>query len=190
MRIRPGDSLLIAGLVRENDNFDKTGPGINMPIIPISRSARTANSELVFLLRPRVIVFTADGAAQRPGADAVRGLPMKVPVAEIKTLAVSPAEAPVVPPLPEPAPAPVVSAVPVPVLPPEPLPAPIQPLAPSPAPAPLPLTPAPADVPAAPPVARQPVPVETVPLAPAPQKAASATSDPSVIIDYNVLQGH
>lgn len=60
IRIRPGDSLLIAGLVRENDQFDKAGPGFNEPIFPTSRSAVVSNTELVFLLKPRVIVYTSD----------------------------------------------------------------------------------------------------------------------------------
>ena len=59
VRGRPGDTLLIAGLVREQDSMDKEGPGFKQPLIPTSRSAQTSNSELVFLLKPRVIVFTA-----------------------------------------------------------------------------------------------------------------------------------
>ncbi len=59
IRVRPGDSVLIAGLVRENDNFDSKGLGIMKPIIPDSRTAQTENLELVILLRPRVIVYTA-----------------------------------------------------------------------------------------------------------------------------------
>ncbi len=59
VRIRPGDSLLIAGLVRENDNFSSSGPGLMAPTIPTSREVTTSNLELVFLLRPRVIVFTS-----------------------------------------------------------------------------------------------------------------------------------
>ncbi len=62
VRVRPGDSILIAGLVKENDNIDRSGPGIDEPIIPTSRVTQSLNSELVFLLRPRVVVFTsADG---------------------------------------------------------------------------------------------------------------------------------
>lgn len=60
IRIRPGDSLLIAGLVRENDQYDKSGPGFNEPIIPTDRSATVSNTELVFLLKPRVIVYTSE----------------------------------------------------------------------------------------------------------------------------------
>ncbi len=59
IRVRPGDSVLIAGLVRENDNFDTRGLGLMKPIIPDSRTAGTENLELVMLLRPRVIVYTA-----------------------------------------------------------------------------------------------------------------------------------
>ncbi len=58
VRVRPGDSLLIGGLVRERDSLDSQGPGINEPILPSSRTAQTDNVELVFLLKPRVIVFT------------------------------------------------------------------------------------------------------------------------------------
>jgi len=60
VRIRPGDSLLIAGLVREVDEFDSSGPGFNAPIIPTSRGSSITNTELVFLLKPRVIVYTSE----------------------------------------------------------------------------------------------------------------------------------
>lgn len=59
VRIRPGDSLLIAGLVRESDSFNESGPGVAKPILPSSREAKASNLELVFLLRPRVIVFAS-----------------------------------------------------------------------------------------------------------------------------------
>ena len=71
VRIRPGDSLLIAGLVRESDAFSKTGPGLMSPTLPASREATTSNLELVFLLRPRVIVFTSPSEEKHFGA--VRG---------------------------------------------------------------------------------------------------------------------
>lgn len=58
VRIRPGDSLLIAGLVRESDEYENSGPGFKSPIIPTGRDAIVSNTELVFLLKPRVIVFT------------------------------------------------------------------------------------------------------------------------------------
>jgi len=59
VRVRPGDSLLIAGLVRESDNFSSSGPGFMQPVIPTSRTAESRNLELVFLMRPRVIVYTS-----------------------------------------------------------------------------------------------------------------------------------
>ena len=71
VRIRPGDSLLIAGLVRESDSFNESGPGMTKPILPSSRTATTSNLELVFLLRPRVIVFTSP--TEEKHFSAVRG---------------------------------------------------------------------------------------------------------------------
>jgi hypothetical protein len=59
IRVRPGDSVLIAGLVREVDNFNSRGPGFMEPVFPDSRTAKTDNLELVILLRPRVIVYTS-----------------------------------------------------------------------------------------------------------------------------------
>jgi hypothetical protein len=59
VRVRPGDSVLIAGLVRENDNFDTKGLGFMKPIVPDSRTAQTENLELVIMLRPRVIIYTS-----------------------------------------------------------------------------------------------------------------------------------
>jgi len=58
IRVRPGDSVLIGGLVRETDNFNSSGPGFMEPVIPSSRTATTQNLELVILMRPRVIVYT------------------------------------------------------------------------------------------------------------------------------------
>ncbi|MGB4057354.1 MAG: type II and III secretion system family protein [Alphaproteobacteria bacterium] len=67
IRIRPGDSLLIAGLVRENDQFDSSGPGFKQPIIPTSRGVSAKNTELVFLLKPRVIVYTSEDTNKAMG---------------------------------------------------------------------------------------------------------------------------
>lgn len=61
VRVRPGDSLLIAGLVQSDDQLNKNGPGFMEPIIPLSRDATVSNSELVILLRPRVVVYTSEG---------------------------------------------------------------------------------------------------------------------------------
>ncbi len=68
VRVRPGDSLLIAGLVRETDNFDTRGPGFMEPVIPDSRTVRTQNLELVVMMRPRVIVYTAADDVRNQGA--------------------------------------------------------------------------------------------------------------------------
>lgn len=65
IRIRPGDSLLLAGLVREVDSFDSSGPGANKPLFPTSRSAIMANVELVFLLKPRVIMYVEPEVAEQ-----------------------------------------------------------------------------------------------------------------------------
>ena len=72
VRIRPGDLLLIAGLVRETDALDKEGLGTNEPTLPFSRSAQAHNTELVFLLRPRVVVFTSQSeASHKKGAQQI-----------------------------------------------------------------------------------------------------------------------
>ncbi len=67
VRSRPGDSILIAGLVRERDEYDVSGFGTNTPIIPTGRTGQTDNTELVILLRPRVVryVSEADLAIER-----------------------------------------------------------------------------------------------------------------------------
>ena len=97
IRIRPGDSLLIAGLVRENDQFDTSGPGFNKPLFPTSRSATVSNTELVFLLRPRVIVYTAEGQQAQfaqssvvKGADVPRG-PVVFPTTTVPADLLNPA---------------------------------------------------------------------------------------------------
>lgn len=80
IRVRPGDAVLIGGLVRENDRLDSRGIGFMQPILPDSRTATAQNLELVILLRPRVVIYTAandkryvDYAMKKhgmPGADA------------------------------------------------------------------------------------------------------------------------
>ena len=65
IRMRPGDSLLIAGLVRERDSVNKSGPGFKTPILPTSRTAQTSNTELVFLMKPKVIVYTSETPESR-----------------------------------------------------------------------------------------------------------------------------
>jgi hypothetical protein len=174
VRIRPGDSLLIAGLVRENDNFDKTGPGLNEPILPISRSAQTSNSELVFLVRPRVIVFTSEGMATPRVPVAAAQAPVGAAAAVTPHMPTASDSDPAYPLTPMPADVPA------------PMPAPV------PAPAPEPVVMAPAPVQAAP-IEETPsvtiTPLSDVTGKPDAPKPPSATSDPSVIIDYNVLGG-
>ncbi len=57
IRIRPGDTMLVAGLVSERDNYVSSGPGSSAPVLPTARTTELQNSELVFLLRPRVVIF-------------------------------------------------------------------------------------------------------------------------------------
>jgi type II secretory pathway component GspD/PulD (secretin) len=58
IRIRPGDALIIGGIVQENDTFDKKGIGGMSPFLPTSRSVSARNSELVIMMRPHVVVYT------------------------------------------------------------------------------------------------------------------------------------
>lgn len=82
VRIRPGDSLLIAGLVRESDQYDESGPGFMRPLIPTSRSATVSNTELVFLLKPRVIVYTSEGSDQGFAQKTVIRDPARIPATD------------------------------------------------------------------------------------------------------------
>lgn len=84
IRVRPGDSVLIAGLVQEKDNFSKEGPGFMEPVLPQSRTAETDNLELVILLRPRVIVYSAkDESAPQAPVTTARSSAM-IPAAALK----------------------------------------------------------------------------------------------------------
>lgn len=71
IRSRPGDSILIAGLVRERDTHNSSGLGTNTPILPTGRTGSTDNTELVIFLRPRVVryisqdEYTAEKAAEK-----------------------------------------------------------------------------------------------------------------------------
>lgn len=57
IRVRPGDAILIGGLVSERESFQDSGPGFMEPLFSTSRTTIKETSELVFLLRPRVVVF-------------------------------------------------------------------------------------------------------------------------------------
>ena len=74
VRSRPGDSILIAGLVRERDEYSVSGPGTNTPIVPTSRTGRTDNTELVILLRPRVVRYITPEQAQMERDEKSKGL--------------------------------------------------------------------------------------------------------------------
>ncbi|MBI3440488.1 MAG: hypothetical protein HY052_01580, partial [Proteobacteria bacterium] len=57
IRVRPGDAILIGGLVSEKADFNDSGPGFMTPLFTTSHAVTKHNTELVFLLRPRVVAF-------------------------------------------------------------------------------------------------------------------------------------
>jgi type II secretory pathway component GspD/PulD (secretin) len=57
IRVRPGDALIIGGIVSERDDYRREGLGLKSPLLPTFRATQARNSELVFMLRPKVIVF-------------------------------------------------------------------------------------------------------------------------------------
>lgn len=81
IRVRPGDAILIGGLVSEKNNLAESGPGFMKPLITTSSEASKANTELVFLLRPRVVAFVPGGEDDTvPVTDAPReGTASKAP---------------------------------------------------------------------------------------------------------------
>lgn len=146
VRVRPGDSILIAGLVQENDKFNSRGPGLMEPILPDSRTAETENLELVFLLRPRVVVYSTPEVAhahahkakaknmvsQAPALTASE--PVPAPIVEPISAPMPMVESqPVLPPV-APAPVPVSQPMTQPVLPPQQVYIPQQNTVPSPLP--------------------------------------------------------
>ncbi len=183
IRVRPGDSVLIAGLVRENDQFDERGPGFMEPVVPDSRTTTTENLELVILMRPRVVVYTAANDKRYLDFAQKKHKNPNIPAAEVSTpesdamnvYKSTPAVSDMQDELPAGTPAPLTSMPKV---------------APAPVNDPVPLTPPPATVaPAAapavlpPPVPLpSPAPVSAAPLAPAPAPVAPATSSSSVEI--------
>lgn len=59
LRVRPGDAVLIGGIVEERNSLDQQGvPGGKKPLFATSKDKSAANTELVFMLRPRVVVYT------------------------------------------------------------------------------------------------------------------------------------
>jgi type II secretory pathway component GspD/PulD (secretin) len=95
MRARPGDAIIIGGIVQERDDIEQEGlPGISKPSLTTLKTKTAQNSELVFMLRPRVVVYTEnppDGAMLLQGG--IKAEPSRVQ----NTPAVLPREAPVQP---------------------------------------------------------------------------------------------
>ncbi len=116
IRIRPGDALIIGGIVQERDQYRRDGLGGMKPIIPTNRADSARNSELVIMMRPHVVVYT-----DKPPADAVLlndGLYLDNPQKEVPAVNImSPASIVAAPPqmvaIPANAPAAVGAAVPV-----------------------------------------------------------------------------
>ncbi len=59
LRVRPGDAVLIGGIVEERGTVDESGPpGRVKPLFTTTKANSARNSELVFMLRPRVVIYT------------------------------------------------------------------------------------------------------------------------------------
>lgn len=90
LRIRPGDVLIIGGIVSEADSLSTEGLGIKAPLIPNSNVKSAENSELVFMMRPRVVVYTDNPP---PGATVVEddyATPAPVPAVPVAPLGAAP----------------------------------------------------------------------------------------------------
>lgn len=83
VRVRPGDSVLIAGLVRDRQTYETKGLGLNKPLVPTSRQGSTDNTELVFLLRPRVIIYKSISEIEKDKNDIALARAIPKGVAEI-----------------------------------------------------------------------------------------------------------
>ncbi len=66
IRVRPGDAILIGGIVSEKDNLEDSGPGFMSPLFSTTKKSEKVSSEIVFLLRPRVVVFIPSDADDTP----------------------------------------------------------------------------------------------------------------------------
>jgi hypothetical protein len=65
LRVRPGDAVLIGGIVEQRNTLDQSGlPGNNKPIFAIGKDKLGSNTELVFMLRPRVVIYTENPPTQ------------------------------------------------------------------------------------------------------------------------------
>lgn len=64
LRVRPGDAVIIGGIVQERDELSQDGlPGGRKPLFTTSKTKTAQNSELVFMLRPRVVIYTENPPA-------------------------------------------------------------------------------------------------------------------------------
>lgn len=86
VRVRPGDAILIAGLVSEKDDTLLSGPGFMKPIFATSRAVTKTNTELVFLLRPRVVIFESGADEDTPPVVDARDQKPKVSDAALKDI--------------------------------------------------------------------------------------------------------
>lgn len=86
VRVRPGDAILIAGLVSEKDDFLQSGPGFMKPLFATSRGVTKTNTELVFLLRPRIVIFDAGTDEDTPPIVSARDQKPKVGDAALKDI--------------------------------------------------------------------------------------------------------
>lgn len=58
IRLRPGDTLLLAGLRSQRDANTRSGLPTMFGLLPNSQSSQTENRELVIMLRPSIVRFT------------------------------------------------------------------------------------------------------------------------------------
>ncbi len=81
LRVRPGDNLVLAGLVTSRDNNKREG--IPMPFggrIPTHANDEFKNTELVILVKPSVVLFTDSSATQEAQArDKAKGVDVTKP---------------------------------------------------------------------------------------------------------------
>lgn len=65
LRVRPGDAVLIGGIVEQRNTLDQSGlPGGSKPIFALGKDKLGSNTELVFMLRPRVVIYTENPPTQ------------------------------------------------------------------------------------------------------------------------------
>lgn len=58
LRVRPGDAVIIGGIVEDRDDIAQQGiPGRSKPSFLTKKTSNIGNTELVFMLRPRVVIY-------------------------------------------------------------------------------------------------------------------------------------